>query len=193
MSVETRNGRVTSLRQRLWWLVILQGLAVIIMSLFLFLKPIGTILLVTLFLGGYLVLNGLVDILFSILGRHVDGRLGTFLKGLISSFVGGFIILMPMFTASSLAGWFFLVVAIALLIFGAMRVLLKPKDGGGRHITDILIGLLMILLAIAMFTAPLFSLELLVTLLALWGGITGILMIIDGFELRSLKQFRAGG
>jgi len=192
MSVETVNGREASPRQKLWWLVVLQGLAVIVMGLFLFFKPVGTILLVTLFLGVYLILNGLVDILFSILGREVGGRLGTFLKGFISAFVGGFILLTPIFTASLLAGWFFLMVAFALLIFGAIRVVLKPKDGDGRRITDILIGLLMILLAIALFTAPLFSLELLVTLLALWGGITGVLMIIDGLELRSLKQFRSG-
>ncbi|HRQ38721.1 MAG TPA: DUF308 domain-containing protein [Chloroflexota bacterium] len=170
--------------QRYWWLVVLQGIAVIILSIYLFLRPSGTVFLISIFLGLYLVFNGLVDILFAFLGKHVPDRSWSFLKGVVSAFVGGLILLAPYIFAQGLTSVFFLFVALSLLVLGGTRVFLKRKDIHKRRISDILVGLLMLLLGLLMLVAPQTSLELLVVMLAAWAGVTGVLMIIDGFDLR---------
>ncbi len=170
-------------RQGLWWLVVLQGIAVIILSIFLFLRPMGTVFLIGIFLGLYLIFNGLVDILYAFLGKHVPDRSWSFLKGVLSAFFGGLILLAPFVFLQGLGWTFFLFVAFSLFLFGGIRVLMKRKDINKRRASDILVGLLMILLGLLMLVAPQTSLELLAVMLAAWGGITGVMMIIDGFDL----------
>lgn len=171
-------------RQRYWWLVVLQGIAVIILSIYLFLRPSGTVFLISIFLGLYLVFNGVVDILFAFLGKHVPDRSWSFLKGVLSAFFGGLILLAPFVFVQGVGSTFFLFVAFSLFVFGGIRVFLKRKDINKRRVSDILVGLFMILLGLLMLVAPQTSLELLVVMLAAWGGVTGVMMIIDGFDLR---------
>ncbi len=177
------SATISHPRQRYWWLVVLQGIAVIILSIFLFFRPVGVVFLIGIFLGLYLVLNGLVDILFAFLGKDVPDRSWSFLKGVLSAFFGGLILLMPFLFVQQLGWLFFVIVALSLFLFGGMRVLLKRQDIGKRRASDILVGLLMILLGLLMLVAPFTSLELLVIMLAVWGGVTGVMMIIDGFDL----------
>ncbi|MBE7533912.1 MAG: hypothetical protein HND44_18635 [Chloroflexi bacterium] len=164
--------------------MVLQGFAVIILSIFLFLRPMGTMFLIGIFLGLYLIFNGLVDILFAFLGKHVPNRSWSLLKGVLSTFFGRVILLAPFVFLQGLGWTFFLFVAFSLLLFGGMRVLMKRKDINKRRAADILVGLLMILLGLLMLATPQTSLELLAMMLAAWGGITGVMMIIDRFDLR---------
>jgi uncharacterized membrane protein HdeD (DUF308 family) len=187
MSARTSGRALAHPMQKYWWVVLLQGTAVIILSLFLFFKPMSAIFLITLFLGVFFIISGLVDMLHAIFNGKIKDRLGTFVKGMIVLLLGGFIVLSPYFIFTTLSAAFFLVVALGFIVLGGIRIFFKRQDINKRRFTDIIVGIFMVMLGFMMLAAPYMASELLVALLAVWGGVTGIFMIIDAFELRRLK------
>jgi uncharacterized membrane protein HdeD (DUF308 family) len=175
-------------RAKLWWVVLLQGIAAIILGLFVLFKPVAALFLFILVLGVYMVINGLVDILFGLIGSNVHNRFGVFLMGWLSFFIGTLVVMMPFFTSGFFASWFFYTVAAGMLVIGFIRIFLKPKDGSSRRFTDIALGILFLLLGLLMFVAPQTSLNILVTLLAVWVVVTGMFTIFNAFELRTLSD-----
>lgn len=167
----------------------MQGIAVIFLSLVLLLRPFGTILLLTLFLGLYLFVYSFVELFHALFGKNVDNRLWLSVKAFIAFLAGVLLLMNPLFGATGLPDLVLYLIAFVFIFMGGVRIFIKPQDMAHRHFSTILLGILELLLGLALLLIPAVSdLMILVYVAAILGVVMGMTMIIDSFRLRKLKN-----
>ena len=179
----------TERRADYWWIVLVQGIAVIILSLILLAQPLGTTVILTLFFGIYLFIFGFVELFHALFGRNTHNRLWMSVKGFISFLVGVFLLAQPLFFTTSLPAYLLYLIAFVLIFIGAISIFGKPQGDDHRHISTIILGILEILLGLAILTVPImYSLPALIFGAGILGVAMGVTMIVDSFRLRKLKN-----
>ena len=162
-----------------WWLILLQGIALVILGLLLLTSPGATLLILVQFLGIWWLVQGL----FQIVSIFIDSSLwGWKLFAGILGIVAGIIILQhPLWSAILVPGVVIIILGIQALIFGVVE-LVQAFQGGGWGIG--LLGALSIIFGIVLLAHPLIGVAVLPFVLGGFGLVGGIAAVVAAFTLR---------
>jgi len=162
-----------------WWLILLQGIALVIVGILLLTAPGATLLILVQFLGLWWLIQGL----FQIISIFLDSSLwGWKLFAGILGIVAGIIILQhPLWSAILVPGVVIIILGIQALIFGVVE-LVQAFQGGGWGIG--LLGVLSIIFGIVLLANPLMDVAVLAYVLGALGLVGGIAAVVAAFTLR---------
>lgn len=170
---------------RPWWLLLIQGIAILIIGSVLLWSPAKTrvdtwVLLVTL-LGIYWLIGGILDLVHMFQDHRGWGW--KLFMGVISILAGSYILMYPIAAALVLPQVFVLVLGIWGVIQGAVALLLAFRGGGwGMGILGA-VALLFGLILIGDYSMPGMGLTF-IWVAAIWAVIGGIIMIVQAFRQR---------
>jgi uncharacterized membrane protein HdeD (DUF308 family) len=176
--------------KRHWWVPVIRGIAAIVFGVIAFTHPGLAAATLVLFFGAWVLIDGIFRIIGAIGHRASDPDWGWHLViGILGIIVGLLTFHAPGITALALV----IYVAAWALMIGASEIVLAVKLR--REIKGewflILMGLISIVFAIMLLWNPIAGAAALIWLIAWYAIIFGILGIIFGFRLRSLRTFAA--
>ena len=176
---------------RHWWVLLIRGIAAIIFGILAFLNPADALAALLLLWAAYALVDGVFTIIAGFRGREANNRWWVIvLEGVVSVLAGIGAYLYPGITALVLlyiiAAW--AVVTGVLEIMAAIQ-LRKEIEG---EIWLGLSGLASIIFGILLFVFPGAGILTVLTLVAAYAIIFGIVMIILAFRLRGMAQ-QSGG
>jgi uncharacterized membrane protein HdeD (DUF308 family) len=174
-----------TLAQR-WWVLALRGLFAIIFGILTFVMPGSSLIALVILFGAYALVDGAFNLVHAIRGRRTEPRWGWLVfEGLVGMAAGAVTFLWPGLTAFALVlviGAWAIVTGVAALV-AAVR-LRKEIEGewllGGSGILSIALGVLL-------FLFPGSGALALVLWIGAYAVVAGILLLVLGFKLRSLR------
>ena len=184
---------------QVWWLVLLRGIAMLVLGGMLIARPGITAFVMIQFLGAYFLVDGVVAIIKSILGRKYMAGWGLgILMGLVELLTGIIIFGHPLastlFTASVLA----YSVAFMAIAFGVMGIiagfqLMKATAGSeessvGGVAGMIAGGVLAIILGVILIMNPLQSARIYLIIMGAVALICGVVQVISSFQIRKIGK-----
>jgi uncharacterized membrane protein HdeD (DUF308 family) len=173
--------------RKTWWISLVQGIAALVICLLLFTRPVPTLVALTIFLGAYWLVGGVIDGVGALSRRGADRHWILALIGAALSIVVGLLLLGRPVLGLVITS----VTAVALLGLGAIlsgifrvvwAVRVRREIQGEGWI--ILFGLLSILLGLLLLASPLLSALVLIQFAALLAIVGGIAGIVNAFRLR---------
>src|SRR5213078_5069904 len=172
--------------KRHWWVPVIRGIAAIVFGIIAFAYPGLTVATLVLFFGAWVLIDGIFRIVGAIGGRASDPDWGFHLIiGIIGIIIGFLTFHAPAITALALI----IYIAAWALMIGAteitMAIKLRREIKGEWFL--ILMGLASIIFAGLLFWNPLAGAAALIWIIAWYAVIMGVLAIIFGFRLRSLR------
>jgi uncharacterized membrane protein HdeD (DUF308 family) len=182
MSINEELQRFASL----WWLVVLFGVAVFGIGVFFVASPHETLSTLTVIAGIFLLVDGVLAIIGSILGRG-DGRGLLALIGVLSVIAGLVLIKKPFGTLVV----FVLIFGVWFIVAGVVRFVAAFGELEGRA-GNIAIAILDIIAGIVILSWPSIGLATLAVIIGISLLIRGTLFIIAGWQLRELGRAIAG-
>jgi uncharacterized membrane protein HdeD (DUF308 family) len=162
-----------------WWLILLQGIALVILGILLLTAPGATLLILVQFLGIWWLVQGL----FQIISIFIDSSLwGWKLFAGILGIVAGIVMLQhPLWSAILVPAIAIIILGIQALIFGVVEMI-QAFQGGGWGIG--LLGVLSIIFGIVLLAHPLIGVAVLPFVLGGFGLVGGIVAIVAAFTSR---------
>jgi uncharacterized membrane protein HdeD (DUF308 family) len=177
--------------KRHWWVPVVRGIAAIVFGIIAFLYPGLTIATLVLFFGAWVLIDGIFRIV-SAIGHHAsDPDWGWQLViGILGIIVGLLTFHAPQITALALV----IYIAAWALMIGASEIAIAVKLR--REIKGewflILMGLASLVFAGLLLWNPIAGAAALVWLIAWYAVVVGVLGIVFGFRLRSLRTLVPG-
>lgn len=170
-----------------WWAIALRGVFAVLFGLGAFLWPGITLAVLVLFYGAYLIVDGILAVVWAI-ARRRGGAFpwGMFLAGLASIGAGLVTFLWPGVTALALL-YLIAVWAIIRGIFEIIAAFHLRRELRNEWLLA-LNGVLSVLLGVALVVAPGAGALAVLWLIGVFAIVVGILMIILGFRLKGLKD-----
>ena len=134
-------------RQSAWWVVLLEGIAALIIGVLFLRTPASSLLALTVFLGAYWLIRGVIGVADVGIGPRVT--LGWRLFASIVSIVAGvFVLAYPHASAGLLPVVYVIVLGVDALISGAVNVFYGATGAGAGPIVlgvfDVLVGLVLL-------------------------------------------------
>jgi uncharacterized membrane protein HdeD (DUF308 family) len=172
-------------KQRPWWLMLIEGIALFVIAAVLLWAPIktrvNTYMLLVQLLGLYWVIQGI----FNIVAMFMDhkGWGWKLFIGIVSIIAGGYILMYPIATGLVLPQIFVLMLGIWGLMEGIVLLIMAFRGGGWAAG---ILGVLAIVfggILIANYSVPGMGLTM-IWVAAVWGLIGGIVMVVQAFRLR---------
>ncbi len=171
-----------------WWIPLLKGIILIILSILVFMNPGGAILGLALYIGIAFLFAGFV-ILFSAISfrNQIKGWGWRFAEGLVDIFFGFILIYNPGLTAvvmSFMIGFWFLFYGITSLTdsFG------QKDEGVSNWWVGLLWGILAIIFGFWVMFRPFAGAITIVTLMGIFFMIAGIFNVVSSFVLKGMKK-----
>ncbi len=167
-----------------WWAFLLRGIVAILFALLAFLATSFTLNLLLIFLGIYLLLDGLFTVIASLMaaGDHKNWWI-LLLEGIVSLAAGIFVFAWPVLTLTILiyivAFW-----AIITGIFEFLASLSATWAAPGKIFIGIT-GVLSVILGIVILLNPLFTITATIWLIGIYALIIGLSLIFFGIKLKS--------
>ena len=181
----TAPGVAANVR-RYWWLFLIRGLFGFALGVFALMFPGATLAVAVLFIGAYLVVDGVIAIAKAIQVLRSDPHWWVLLlEGILSLAVGLAIFIWPGLSVLSLAYLvgYWAVISGVLTIITAMRV--------RTHVSGewlyLLFGIVSVVFGAFVLFAPATGLVYIVLLISIYGFLTGITMVALAFRARSVK------
>jgi len=173
--------------KRHWWVPVIRGVAAIVFGFIAFAYPGLTLATLVIFFGAWVLVDGVFRVIGAIGGRASDPDWGWHLIiGILGIVVGVLTFHAPGITALALV----IYIAAWALMMGLAEIALAIKLH--REIKGewflVLMGLISIVFAAMLFWNPVAGAATLVWLIAWYAVIFGILAIVFGFRLRSLRS-----
>ena len=172
--------------KRHWWVPVLRGIAAIIFGVIAFTHPVMAAATLVLFFGAWVLIDGIFRVIGAIGHRASDADWGWQLViGLLGIIIGLLTFHAPGVTALALV----IYIAAWTLMIGATEIVLAIKmrrEIKGEWLL-ILMGLASIVFAVLLLWNPLAGAAALIWIIAWYAVIVGVLAIIFGFRLRSLR------
>ena len=173
--------------QKLWWYTLLRGIILILLAFFVFRHPVNAILGVAVFIGISLLLTGIVQIGISFASRGVIPNWGWALAGGLIDILFGFVLLSnPALTAVSLP----FVVGFWIILSGIMSFadsFQSKKEGNSLWGLSMLGGILSVIIGYFIMSDVIVGALTLTAWMGIGFAIAGIVNIVVGFKLKSLK------
>lgn len=163
-----------------WWLVLLEGLAALIIGLYLIISPAKTILFLVQILGWYWLITGILTLIFLFMDR--TDMIWKIVSGILGIVAGLVILAYPMYSAVLLPASLILLVGVLGICFGAISLFWALKAGWGAAI----MGVLSILFGLILLGSPYIGIVMLVYFLAGLGIIGGLFTIYMAFKMRKM-------
>jgi uncharacterized membrane protein HdeD (DUF308 family) len=171
-----------------WWLVLIKGILMVLLSFFIFANPVGTLLGLALYIGIVLVVNGILLIVLSISTRTADDQWGWKLAEGILDIIFAIILLSnPVVTAAvfPFALGFWMIFGGILLFAGSFG---SKKEGNKNWWVNLLGGILTALAGYIIMSDILTG----AIAITFWIGagflIFGIVNIAASFKLKAVKD-----
>jgi uncharacterized membrane protein HdeD (DUF308 family) len=162
-----------------WWLVLIQGIVLLIIGGYLLTSPYQTLLVLVWFVGAYWLISGI----FALISLAVDSsNMGwKILMGILGIIAGTLILIYPYYSTILLPTMLIIFIGVWGLIIGVITLLHAMKGGGwGEGI----LGFLAIIFGILLLANPLIGAALLPYVLGIFAIIGGIGAIISAFMFR---------
>ena len=172
---------------RSWWVWLLRGIAAIVFGIIAFVSPAATVLALVLVFGVYAIFDGVLALFSAIQIRKVARHWWVvLLEGLAGILVGIIALVYPLATAGAVL----FLIAFWAVFTGVMEIAAAIYL---RQVIDnewllILTGILSIILGILLVAFPLAGGVALVFMIGFYAVFFGVMMIIFGFEIRSLSR-----
>lgn len=185
MQTDTTQQNVAE-SANLWWLLLLQGIAAVIIGWLLLVNPVATTLSLVVFLGLYWLIAGVMDVIFSFFDiGHKGSKWGwKFLGGLIGIIAGLFVLNNPIMAGILTPVMLMYIVAFTFVFNGIVKMVVGKQEREDGHYDwswgSFFLGMFYLIFGIVLITGPVLvstvSLILAVALLAIIGGIGAIIM-----------------
>lgn len=178
-----RPGGLTRVFAGIWWLMVLRGTAAIVLGLIAVLAPTDTVLALLLFLGIYLIVDGVFGLVSSVMAARRQERWGLLVaESLLNVLVGVILLVEPgiglIVFMLLLAAW--AIVTGALMIGAAMN---HKRDGKSWLVGG---GLVSVVFGILLAVAPVIGAVVLTWWLGVYALMFGAALVVFGFRLRSI-------
>ena len=171
---------------RNWWAIVLRGVFAVLFGIGTFVWPGLTLAALVLLLGGYLVVDGILAVLWALAKRNAGAfSWEVFLVGLASLGAGIVTLLWPGVTALALL-WVLAVWAIVRGIFEILAAFHLRKELSNEWLL-ILNGVLTVLFGLVLTFVPVAGILAVLWMLGTFAIIAGIVMIVLGFRLKGMK------
>lgn len=174
-----------------WWIVFVKGIVVLILGLMLLTNTKLTVTAVTLLLGLYLIIAGILDIVHFFTAKEETTLRGLVLVGgLLELIVGIIIFVEPIYATTFLVALSVYFIAFAALFGGVVTIIrgIQLRQYISNEWTMIIAGALLILYGLLLLLNPFISVIALALAIGFVSLIGGILMIIFAFRLRQLGE-----
>jgi len=171
---------------RSWWVWLLRGIAAIVFGIIAFVSPAATLLALVIVFGIYAIFDGVLAVVTAFQIRE-DAKHWwvVLLEGVAGILFGIIALVYPLITAGALL----FLIAFWAVVTGIMEIIAAIRLR--REITNewslILTGIFSVILGVMLFVFPGAGLALVWTI-GLYAVFFGVLMIIFGFEVRSLAR-----
>jgi uncharacterized membrane protein HdeD (DUF308 family) len=174
---------------RSWGLVLLFGLLTLALGIVITFRPGGTVRVVAILFGIWLLALGVFWIILAIADHHDagGGRFATVILGLLAILVGLLVLHHPFETVAILGfiiGVFWVVGGVGLLVSGLSR------EAEGRRTRPILLGLVFAITGLICLVYPGLSLSILAVILGIGLIVSGLVEVVLAFQLRQLTKVR---
>ena len=166
----------------IWWLVLLQGIATLILGVLLVISPGMTTAVLVQFLGVYWLVSGI----FSIVGIFVGDREihwgWLLLSGVLGILAGIAVLKHPLLSTILLPTMLVYLIAIEGIVMGVVNLIDAFKGGGwGAGIW----GVVSIIFGVILFGSPLLAAVALSVVMGVFGVVGGIALIVISFRMRN--------
>lgn len=179
--------------RRTWWVWLLWGLAAVLLGVLLLVRPVATVLDLTVFIGVWWLIGGVIDVITALLRRQ--GPWGWFLiTGVISVLAGGFLIGRPVAAVVISTQWLYYLLAFTFVFVGLIRIFAgyRSASGAGYHWTwgSLVVGLLLTVIGIMLLLDPGISqaFQTVTTVAGLMAIASGVTAALFGLRVRSLAS-----
>ena len=163
-----------------WWLLLLEGLAALIIGIYLIINPARTTLFLVQVLGWYWLITGILTLIFLFMDR--TDMIWKIVSGVLGIVAGLVILAFPMFSAVLLPASLILLVGVLGICFGVISLFWALKTGWGAAI----MGVLSILFGLILLGSPYIGVVMLVYFLAGLAIIGGLFTIYMAFKMRNM-------
>ena len=180
------GGDAQALCKRTWWVFLIGGLAAVIFGVLAFMEPMTAWLVVSMFFAASVLIDGVFNVIGAVQHREKDGWWIMLLIGALGVLVGGYALLNPPLSMMA----FLYLVALQAIMLGVFLIMLGYKV---RAITQrewilYLAGGSSVLFGILAVANPLAGSLSVITLIAAWALVTGVLKVIFAFKVKSLPD-----
>lgn len=165
-----------------WWLILLQGIAALILGIFLLISPGMTSLVLVSFIGAYWLVSGMFSIIGIFIGDSQVHWIWSLLIGILGILAGLAVLRHPLYSTVLVPTVLVLILGIEGLIMGVMY-LIRGFQGGG--LGSILLAILNILIGLFLVFNPLAGALALPFVLGIFGIIGGIALIVVAFQVKA--------
>ncbi len=173
--------------QKLWWFTLLRGIILVILAFFVFRHPVNALMGVAIYIGISLLITGILQTGASIGFRDSFPNWGWILAGGLLDIVFGFVLLSnPALTAASLP----FVIGFWIIVSGIMSFadsFQSKKEGNSLWGLSMLGGVLSVIVGYFIMSDLIVGALTITTWMGIGFLIIGIVNIVIGFKLRTLK------
>jgi len=162
-----------------WWLVLLEGLAALIVGIYLLISPITTAVILVAILGWYWLVSGILT-LVSLFRDKRDGIWGA-VGGILGVLAGIAIIENPIWSAAVVPEMIVIVAGVLGVCFGFISLFWALKEGWGAAI----MGALSVIFGLLLLGSPMIGIAMLAYLLGALGIAGGAASIYMAMRMRS--------
>jgi uncharacterized membrane protein HdeD (DUF308 family) len=180
------GGDAKVLCKRTWWVFLIGGIAAVIFGVLALMEPVTAWFVVSVFFAASVLVDGVFNVVGSVQHREKDGWWIMLLIGVLGIVVGGFALLNP--PVSMMA--FLYLVALQAIMLGVFLVMLgyKVRAATQREWILYLTGALSVLFGILVIANPVAGSLSVISLIAMWALVTGVLKILFAFRVRNLPD-----
>lgn len=162
------------------WLVLLQGIVALALGILLLVYPVGTLVVLVVFLGVYWLING-IFILASLYSNRSDWG-WKMLVGVLGILGGILVLVYPLYSTILLPTFLAIIIGVEGLIIGAVQL---ARGLGGAGWGAGILGVVSIIFGLILIAHPFIAALALVVVLAILAIIGGILAIIFAVRMHA--------
>jgi uncharacterized membrane protein HdeD (DUF308 family) len=165
----------------IWWLVLLEGIAVLILGLLLVVSPGMTTMVLVTFIGAYWLVMGIMSLVRAFAGSTEGHWIWSVLIGILGIVAGILVLRHPLWSTFMVPFTLVIILGIDGLIMGVIGIIRGFQGAGwgavALGVLNIIFGILLLVYrAAATFALPL--------VLGIFGIIGGVVLIILAFRIR---------
>lgn len=165
-----------------WWLILLQGIAVLMLGIFLLISPGMTSLVLVSFIGVYWLVSGMFSIIGIFTGDSQMHWIWSLLIGILGILAGLAVLRHPLYSTVLVPTVLVVILGIDGLIMGVMY-LIRGFQGDG--LGNILLGILNVLIGLFLAFNPLAGALALPFVLGIFGIVGGIALMVVAFRVKA--------
>jgi uncharacterized membrane protein HdeD (DUF308 family) len=171
-----------------WWIFLLQGIAALVVGVLLLISPTKTVPILIAILGIYWIVGGLFNVIAALAGHVAEHKWWVVVAGVISIIAGLVVLDNTLWASVVIPTLAVIVLGIAALVNGVVTIFAgrRQEDGRERSWAGFFLGILYILFGTLLLAEPLLGAIAAVFVIAIWGIVGGIILIVLSLRVRKL-------